>query len=846
VTDELRDEVETDAVRALSANSDTFMVKIFRDPTDALVYRICFTTQAHSTLNYSLFIFDLLVPTDYPHVAPTLTSPNTPSRLLSELLGLLQPQANNIDSDPDPNRIDRVVQRAVEILASDFSLSSAVGVASSDEENFNFYATFIKIKHYFKDVYFSSFDSSDQDWRDFILMHCSRFLNQVRSNFDTLYSFSETVTTQSTFFTTWVEPGSALKGEFSMEIVDDLINIFENISFQPQLPALEWADSAEMEPVPTELYALALSQFRYNSFSLAGEDGEYRHELKKYLAGQAAMESKTKRYINEMKALAHGLPCTAPNSIFVVADTGRMDLLKALIAGPSDTPYAHGLFMFDILCPEDYPYTPPKVNIVSTGNGTLRFNPNLYSDGFVCLSIINTWDGDPEERWNPSRSNLLQVLVSIQALVMDNHVIHKEPGYEDYEVAYQGNVVYCNIVRYGTMKYAMLELLTNTPPEFKEVILQHFALKKKDILRTVKTWLDTAREEHFDYSQLDPLVKDHNRKLVKEFSSRGHYQVLEEVAVELKAQLDRLPDIASEADLERLSQFARETHCEYQYRPLPKKDEDEGDSALSMPDVDQPEEDNDFITKFSGYKQQDSVDLVGISMPHSYADLPEARFEVEFGSEIDALMDSFDLYSRYCVFLLYSQARKNLWRLVCSIPSDTCLSNGILIFDVFVSDDGCQAVKLLNFRGLKLYSFIEYNGDVSLAKINSSKKRIQVWRVIDRVFKLIAKEERKATLETQLLLTTLNMKLCMIDLLQNPWPHIDTLIRDLLQAKKADIEAEISGVLDFMDEEGSDNTGLKREIEADNPLMMEEFRRRGTLRECFQETYGLLISALNS
>ena len=71
-----------------------------------------------------------------------------------------------------------------------------------------------------------------------------------------------------------------------------------------------------------------------------------------------------------------------------------MDMMRALISGTEDTPYAHGLYLFDIVCPGSYPQNPPVVKIVTTGGGEVRFNPNLYSDGFVCLSVINTWEGD--------------------------------------------------------------------------------------------------------------------------------------------------------------------------------------------------------------------------------------------------------------------------------------------------------------------------------------------------------------------------------------------------------------------------------------------------------------------
>jgi len=50
-----------------------------------------------------------------------------------------------------------------------------------------------------------------------------------------------------------------------------------------------------------------------------------------------------------------------------------------------------------------------QVHLATTGRHTIRFNPNLYNDGKVCLSVLNTWHGRPEEKWNPHTSSLLQV-----------------------------------------------------------------------------------------------------------------------------------------------------------------------------------------------------------------------------------------------------------------------------------------------------------------------------------------------------------------------------------------------------------------------------------------------------
>lgn len=52
---------------------------------------------------------------------------------------------------------------------------------------------------------------------------------------------------------------------------------------------------------------------------------------------------------------------------------------------------------------------PMLINLETTGRHSVRFNPNLYNDGKVCLSVLNTWHGRPEEKWNAHTSSFLQV-----------------------------------------------------------------------------------------------------------------------------------------------------------------------------------------------------------------------------------------------------------------------------------------------------------------------------------------------------------------------------------------------------------------------------------------------------
>ncbi|MEQ2197571.1 Baculoviral IAP repeat-containing protein 6, partial [Xenoophorus captivus] len=89
----------------------------------------------------------------------------------------------------------------------------------------------------------------------------------------------------------------------------------------------------------------------------------------------------------------------------------------------------------------------------------------------VCLSILNTWHGRPEEKWNPQTSSFLQVLVSVQSLILVAEPYFNEPGYERSRgtpSGTQSSREYDGNIRQATVKWAMLEQIRNPSPCFKE------------------------------------------------------------------------------------------------------------------------------------------------------------------------------------------------------------------------------------------------------------------------------------------------------------------------------------------------------------------------------------------
>ena len=159
-----------------------------------------------------------------------------------------------------------------------------------------------------------------------------------------------------------------------------------------------------------------------------------------------------------------------------IDDTDITDI-KALIIGPPNTPYENGFYLFNINFPYDYPFNPPKVKFVTYESG-VRFNPNLYTNGKVCLSILGTWSGPG---WTTCL-NLNTVLLSIQSLLNENPIVN-EPGFEK-EIGTQAKN-YSSIVNYFNIKTATIKMLENPPngfDVFKDIMIKHF-IKKIDYYR---------------------------------------------------------------------------------------------------------------------------------------------------------------------------------------------------------------------------------------------------------------------------------------------------------------------------------------------------------------------------
>ncbi|KAK7999059.1 hypothetical protein PG991_014734 [Apiospora marii] len=177
-----------------------------------------------------------------------------------------------------------------------------------------------------------------------------------------------------------------------------------------------------------------------------------------------------KRVVRENTILQTSLP----EGIFVRHGSSRLDVMKVLIIGPQGTPYADGFFMFDIFLPADFPQKPPSVRFRVTSTKGNGMNPNLYTDGTVCLSLLGTWSGEP---WRPEQSTLLQVLVSIQSMIFCPEPYYNEPYRSKNDVESRK---YNKLVQQMTLDYAIDPWIQGTANAYGSRLSAAFAKQRAE------------------------------------------------------------------------------------------------------------------------------------------------------------------------------------------------------------------------------------------------------------------------------------------------------------------------------------------------------------------------------
>lgn len=179
-----------------------------------------------------------------------------------------------------------------------------------------------------------------------------------------------------------------------------------------------------------------------------------------------------KRLVKDVKHIIQN-PLTDNGIYYCHDDT---DMLKgyALIIGPEGTPYFSGNYFFEFHYPTDYPHKPPRV-VYSTNGENIRFNPNLYTNGKVCVSILNTWSGD---QWT-SCNTISTVLLTLCTLLCEKPLLN-EPGVTSSHTEFD---VYNRIIEYANIRIAICGIIMKNDNYYKSFFNLFYPYVKERFLK---------------------------------------------------------------------------------------------------------------------------------------------------------------------------------------------------------------------------------------------------------------------------------------------------------------------------------------------------------------------------
>lgn len=202
------------------------------------------------------------------------------------------------------------------------------------------------------------------------------------------------------------------------------------------------------------------------------------------------MQRREKRITNEIKELYKSIDVFEESGIYFNIEDDNINIIYAMFVGQKDTPYEGGFYFVKFEYPPDYPMQPPKATYCTQGfianNVKTRFNPNLYTCGKVCLSMLNTWSGPG---WVPTNT-ISNVLIALQAIVLNEQPLQNEPGFETAHKDVLGR--YNKIIEYANIKIAVIEMFIKQPPHFEvfkpkmtEILIKNIAFYRNYILSRI-------------------------------------------------------------------------------------------------------------------------------------------------------------------------------------------------------------------------------------------------------------------------------------------------------------------------------------------------------------------------
>ncbi|PWA69578.1 ubiquitin-conjugating enzyme/RWD-like protein [Artemisia annua] len=175
------------------------------------------------------------------------------------------------------------------------------------------------------------------------------------------------------------------------------------------------------------------------------------------------------------------------------------ELLRAVIIRAEGTPYHDGLFFFDVCMPGGYVATfspEPRVRYHSHHSDCLSINPHIYASGEVSFSLLRRDRNgkiDWEEIWIPGTSNMVQLLVCIQDMLLNANPLLNYVYYRSVDSAsidrQQHSLLNNENTIIKTLK-TMISTMNKPPKHFEELVIGHFRSRVRHILTSCKGYME--------------------------------------------------------------------------------------------------------------------------------------------------------------------------------------------------------------------------------------------------------------------------------------------------------------------------------------------------------------------
>merc|ERR1712054_488081 len=117
--------------------------------------------------------------------------------------------------------------------------------------------------------------------------------------------------------------------------------------------------------------------------------------IDKKVTGSSINSASTKRLLKELKEIASGgdgIWAHSGEGVHIFPSPDNLQFWRALIEGPTGSPFEGGVFALNVVVPDDYPFRPPRITFQ-----TPIYHCNVSDSGKICLNILH-------DAWNPALS----------------------------------------------------------------------------------------------------------------------------------------------------------------------------------------------------------------------------------------------------------------------------------------------------------------------------------------------------------------------------------------------------------------------------------------------------------